>query len=165
MRPSNYIFSSLLFLSPFIFASSYQDYDTWGFSVLILYVFHIFLVHPICTISYFWNTHRDLSVAEMLKFRCEVFSFLKRYVWNVFVYFHYPIFFSFTAVRIKYCFVTHEAYREHSSSAYKKLIFSYMISLQKKHKIISMTFLNRIKINFAKFENPWYSFAAIATYG
>lgn len=29
-----------------------------------------------------------------------------------------------------------------------------MISLQKKHKIISMTFLNRIKINFAKFENP-----------
>lgn len=89
--------------------------------VLILYVFHIFLVHPVCTISYFWNTHRDLSVAEMLKFCCEVFSFLKRYVLNVFVciliflLLSYIFLFYCCKDRILLCDTRSIAYREHSS--------------------------------------------------
>lgn len=83
MRLSNFLFLSILFLSLFIFALSYQDYDTFPFLlrfILILYVFH--LSRASCTISYFWNTHRELSVAEMLKF-CLVTS--KKICLNVFM--------------------------------------------------------------------------------
>lgn len=54
---SNFLFLSILFLSLFIFALSYQDYDTFPFQdfflrfILILYVFH--LSRASCTIFLF----------------------------------------------------------------------------------------------------------------
>lgn len=105
---------------------------SWDSSWFFMYF--IFLVHP-AQFFYFWNTYRDLSVAEMLKF-CLVTS--KKICLNVFmcIFFYYSISFSFTVIRIEYCFmIPSTAYREHSSSTRKKLIFSYIISLQRKHKI------------------------------